>query len=52
MNTSIAELHTMTETEKVYRINERLEDFHASNCDWQRVMEDKWRLLVWQGGSL
>lgn len=51
MKTSIGELNQMTETEKIYRINERLEEFHASNYDWQRVLEDKWRMLVWQGGN-
>jgi hypothetical protein len=52
MGTSIAELNQMTEMEKLYRMNERLEEFHASNADWQRVLEDKWRMLVWNGGSL
>lgn len=51
MKTSISELNNMTEMEKIYRVNERLEEFHASNNDWQRVMEDKWRMLVWQGGN-
>lgn len=49
--TTIGELNQMTETEKLYRINERLEEFHASNYDWQRVLEDKWRMLVYQGGN-
>lgn len=52
MTTSIIELETMTMTEKLYRINERLEDFHASNYDWQRCLEDKWRMAVYTGGSL
>lgn len=53
MTTSIRELDLMTETEKLYRINERLEDFHASNNDWQRVMQDKWALAMWgqKGGN-
>lgn len=42
----------MTELEKLYRINERLEDFHASNEDWKAVINDKWHLLMLSGGSL
>lgn len=52
MNTSINELSTMTELEKLYRINERLEDFHASNGDWTAVLADKWHLARLTGGSL
>lgn len=52
MKTSISELANMTEEEKLYRVNERLEDFHASCGDWNRVMIDKWHLLIYQGGSL
>jgi hypothetical protein len=53
MKTPISELNLMTETEKLYRINERLEEFHASNYDWQRVMQDKWSLAAWaqKGGN-
>lgn len=51
MTTSIKELELLTETEKRYRINERLEDFHASNYDWQRVLEDKWHLVIHTGGN-
>lgn len=53
MNTPIQELNLMTETEKLYRINERLEDFHATNYDWQRVIQDKWSLAMWaqKGGN-
>ena len=51
MNTPIQELATMTETEKLYRINERLEDFHISCFDFNAAMMDKWRMLVWQGGN-
>lgn len=47
MQTSIAELQTLTESEKMYRMNERLEEFHASNYDWKRVLEDKWALAKW-----
>ena len=51
MTTSIGELALMTEMEKLYRINERLEDFHASNYDWERVLIDKWHLLILTGGN-
>ena len=53
MSTSIAELQNMTETERFYRANERLEEFHASNGDWQRVLLDKWYLATWgqRGGN-
>lgn len=51
-NKTIAELQVLTESEKRYRCNERLEDFHARNYDWKRVMEDKWHLLIQTGGSL
>ena len=51
MTTSIKELQLMTETEKLYRINERLEEFHASNYDWKAVMADKWHLLRLNGGN-
>ena len=51
MKTSIAELHNMTETEKLYRINERLEEFHASNYDWANVLKDKWHMLRLTGGN-
>ena len=47
----ISELQVMTETEKLYRINVRLEEFHAENGDWARVLEDKWRLVVWAAGN-
>jgi hypothetical protein len=53
MKTSIGELNLMTETEKLYRMNERLEEFHASTEDWNRVMQDKWALAMWgqKGGN-
>lgn len=52
MRQSISELHNMTESEKRYRINERIEEFHASNGEWDKVLQDKWRMLVNFGGSL
>jgi len=53
MNVPINELENLPLTEKLYRINERLEDFHASNYDWERVMADKWSLANWgqKGGN-
>ena len=51
MNTSIGELSNMTETERHYRCNERLEEFHARNGDWNKCLEDKWRLLIYWGGN-
>lgn len=52
MTTSIREIQAMTEAEKLYRINERLEEMYASNNDWNNVLASKWRMLVQQGGSL
>ena len=55
MTTLIAEISVLTETEKLYRINERIEDWHASKeCGYRfdLVLADKWRLLVHNGGSL
>jgi hypothetical protein len=53
MKTSINELNNLTETEKFYRVNERLEEMHASYCDWERVLQDKWALAMWgqKGGN-
>lgn len=51
MTTPISELHLLTETEKIYRINERLEAFHAENYDWKNVIQDKWHLLKFMGGN-
>lgn len=41
---SISELHLLSETDKMIRINERLEEYHASNYDWNRVIKDKWNI--------
>lgn len=51
MTTSIKELELMTETEKLYRINERLEDFHISNGDFKAALKDKWGMLRWCHGN-
>ena len=40
----ISEVAAMTETDKLIRIRERIEEFHIENMDWQRVLEDKWAL--------
>lgn len=52
MNTPISELGRMTEAEKMYRINERMEDYHASIYEWDKVIADKWYMLIHTGGSL
>lgn len=41
---SIREIVALTESEKLYRCRERLEEFHAENSDWKAVMQDKWAL--------
>lgn len=50
---SIIELELLTETEKRYRCNERLEEFHIEMNDWDRVIQDKWALATWgqKGGN-
>jgi hypothetical protein len=55
MTIPITEVNVLTESEKLYRLNERIEDWHASvECGYRfdLVLQDKWRLLVNQGGSL
>ena len=51
MKRSISELQAMNETEKHYRANERLEEFHAENYDWKAVLKDKWALVKWTHGN-
>lgn len=53
MKTSINELSLMTETEKMFRIRERMEEMYASNSDWNNVMASKWALAMWaqKGGN-
>lgn len=51
MTTPISELDRMTEMEKLYRINERLEDFYGLQGDWKNVMTAKWGMLIWTGGN-
>jgi hypothetical protein len=51
MNTSIIELQTMTETERRYRVYERMEEMYESNSDWKNVLACKWSMLVNQGGN-
>lgn len=52
MTTSIKEVETLTQTEKLYRINERLEEMYGSNGDWKNVLACKWRMNILTGGSL
>lgn len=51
MTTSIKEVHVMTESEKRYRIYERMEEMYELNSDWDKVMACKWNMLVNQGGN-
>lgn len=49
MKTSIAELNQMTESQKMYRMYERMEEMYASNSDWSHVLEAKWGMAKWAG---
>lgn len=51
MTSPISELHAMTSSERAYRVWERIEDMHASNNDWKRVLQDKWELVTHTGGN-
>lgn len=51
MKTSIIELQTMTETDKRYRIYERMEEMYLSNADWKNAIACKWSMArLAQGG--
>ena len=52
MTTPISEIEIMTMEEKLYRINERLEEMYAMNDDWKNVLACKWGMLVHTTGSL
>lgn len=52
MGTGIQELNQMTESEKMYRIYERMEEMYASNDDWKHVLEAKWGMAKWNGEGL
>ncbi len=41
----------LPEDQRIYRQNEALSDWHASNFDFPAVLRDKWALLKNQGGS-
>lgn len=43
---SINELVVLSETEKLMRCRERLEEFHCENMDWKAVIQDKWALAA------
>lgn len=49
MKTSISELQAMTESEKMYRIYERMEEMYSANNDWPHVLEAKWGMAKWAG---
>lgn len=51
MKTSIAELGAMTESEKRYRIYERMEEMYLSNMDYVHALEAKWAMLTNYGGN-
>lgn len=59
MSTSIGELNNMTDSEKRYRVWERLEEFHAGDNrwphvvgnQWPSVLKDKWGMLAETGGN-
>ena len=57
MSNSIGEIKAMTESEKRYRIWERLEDMNIRNPiepskQWENVLLAKWGMLANSGGSL
>lgn len=41
----------LPESQKIYRRNESLANWHAENYDFPAVLRDKWALLKNQGGS-
>lgn len=51
MKTSIQELQTMTESEKRYRIFERMEEMYLGNMDYQNALASKWAMLANYGGN-
>ena len=49
---AIQELRSiLPESQANYLRNQATSDWHASNYDWPRVLEDKWRLLTHAGGN-
>lgn len=51
MNTSINEVNNMTDSEKRYRIYERMEEMYLSNMDYKQALASKWAMLANQGGN-
>lgn len=51
MTTPISELSLMSETEKLYRMYERLEEMYLANGDWKKALEMKWGMLKHTGGN-
>lgn len=41
----------LPESQRLYRGNEALANWHAENQDWPRVLADKWALLKNSGGN-
>ena len=49
---ALKELHQMLpESQQNYIRNQALENWHAKNMDWPRVLQDKWAMLVHSGGN-
>ncbi len=51
MTTSISELNVMTESEKRYRIYERMEEMYLINADYKNALASKWAMLANYGGN-
>lgn len=51
MKTSISEVYAMTESEKRYRIYERMEEMYLSNADYSPALACKWAMLANFGGN-
>lgn len=51
MKTSIAEIQVLTETEKRYRIYERMEEMYLGNSDYRNAFQAKWAMLSNFGGN-
>jgi len=48
---SIAEIQMLSDSDKLMRCRERLEEFHLENMDYVAAIADKWAMLaIYQGG--
>jgi hypothetical protein len=41
----------LPDSQQNYLRNQALENWHAGNADWPRVLQDKWALLTHSGGN-